>query len=205
MNHVFALQLVEPHRPEFNLGSCMPSAVPGSLRKSLLFRGSLSSRPRADLASMTDVPVFSHFICRPRVTAHVSLPSNHKIEQDMATPFTLNPRAASGFQNASNYDTHRPSYPAEAVDKLLTHLGVANQKNARIVDLACGTGKFTELLAEREEEFEVVGIEPHAGMREELVKKKLRGVKVLEGDAGHMPIESGWGDTLIAAQVSCSS
>jgi ubiquinone/menaquinone biosynthesis C-methylase UbiE len=117
----------------------------------------------------------------------------------MATTFALNPRAASGFQDASNYEAHRPSFPAEAVDKLLTHLGVAGLKNARVIDLACGTGKFTESLANREEEFDVVGIEPHAGMREELVKKSLRGVKVLEGDAAHMPIEDGWGDALIAA------
>ena len=123
----------------------------------------------------------------------------------MATPFNLNPRAATGFQNAASYDAHRPTFPAEAVDKLLTHLGVANMKNARIIDLGCGTGKFTEALAGREEEFEVVGIEPHAGMREELVKKKLRGVKVQEGDAAHMPIEYGWADALIAAQVSCWS
>jgi hypothetical protein len=27
------------------------------------------------------------------------------------------------------------------------------------------------------------------------------GVKILEGDAGNMPIEEGWGDALIAAQV----
>jgi len=85
----------------------------------------------------------------------------------MATTFALNPRAASGFQDASNYEAHRPSFPAEAVDKLLTHLGVAGLKNARVIDLACGTGKFTESLVNREEEFDVVGIEPHAGMREE--------------------------------------
>jgi ubiquinone/menaquinone biosynthesis C-methylase UbiE len=120
----------------------------------------------------------------------------------MAAPFTINPRAASGFQNASNYDAHRPSFPPEAVNKLLIHLGVANRKNARIIDLACGTGKFTESLVSREEEFEVVGIEPHAGMREQLVKKNLRGVEVLEGDAAHMLVEDGWGDALIAAQVS---
>ncbi|KAE9381626.1 methyltransferase domain-containing protein [Stipitochalara longipes BDJ] len=119
----------------------------------------------------------------------------------MATSFTLNPRAASGFQNATSYDAHRPTFPAEAVDKLLTHLGVVNVKNARIIDLGCGTGKFTEALANRQEEFEVVGIEPHRGMREELVKKKLRGIKVQEGDAAHMPIEDGWGDALIAAQA----
>lgn len=87
------------------------------------------------------------------------------------------------------------------MDKLLTHLGVAGLKNASVIDLACGTGKFTESLVNREEEFDVVGIEPHAGMREELVKKNLRSVKVLEGDAAHMPIENGWGDALIAAQA----
>jgi ubiquinone/menaquinone biosynthesis C-methylase UbiE len=120
----------------------------------------------------------------------------------MATQFALDNRAQRGFQNASKYDTHRPSYPAEAVEKLLTHLGVAGQKNARIVDLACGTGKFTELVARREEEYEVVGVEPHEAMREELVGKKLRGVRVEDGDAAHMPIEEGWGDALIAAQVN---
>lgn len=78
-------------------------------------------------------------------------------------------------------------------------------KNARIIDLACGTGKFTESLVNREEDFDVLGIEPHAGMRDELVKKSLKGVSVLEGDAAHMPIEDGWGDALIAAQVSCPS
>jgi hypothetical protein len=58
------------------------------------------------------------------------------------------------------------------------------------------------LLARRGEGYEVIGVEPHKGMREELVRKKLRGVKVEEGDAGNMPIEDGWGDALIAAQVS---
>ena len=79
---------------------------------------------------------------------------------------------------------------------------MSGQKNARIVDLACGTGKFTVLLTARPEQFEVIAVEPHEGMREELVKKNLRsGVKIMEGDAGNMPIEEGWGDALIAAQV----
>jgi ubiquinone/menaquinone biosynthesis C-methylase UbiE len=79
---------------------------------------------------------------------------------------------------------------------------VSGKKNARIVDLGCGTGKFTVLLAARPEQFEVVAVEPHKGMREELVKKNLRSrIKIMEGDAGNMPIEEGWGDALIAAQV----
>lgn len=120
----------------------------------------------------------------------------------MATPFTLPDQAENGFSNASRYDKHRPSYPDVAVEKLLNHLGVAGQKNARIVDLGCGTGKFTESLAARPEYFDVVAVEPHDEMRAALLKKNLgRSVKVLNGSADSIPVEEGWGDALIAAQV----
>jgi tRNA G46 methylase TrmB len=92
-------------------------------------------------------------------------------------------------------------YPPEAVDKLLEHVGVKNQKNAHIVEIGSGTGKFTDLLVARPENFDVVAIEPHEGMRGALVKKNLA-IKVLDGNAGNMPVQDGWGDALIAAQVS---
>jgi len=91
----------------------------------------------------------------------------------------------------------------DAVEKLLGNLGVANQPNARIIELACGTGKFTEALAKRPEKFEVVAVEPHAGMRETLVKKNLQAdIKVVDGDASNIPVRENWGDALIVAQVS---
>ena len=83
-------------------------------------------------------------------------------------------------------------------------IGVAGVRNAKIIDLACGTGKFTELLAARPEEFEIIGVEPHAGMRDVLVKKGLERVRVEDGDAGNMPIEDDWGDACVAAQVRSS-
>ena len=102
----------------------------------------------------------------------------------------------------SNFLTRLLSgYPPESVDKLLGHLGVSNQSNAHIVELASGTGKFTELLVARPEKFEVVAVEPHEGMRGTLEKKNLR-IEVLDGNAGNMPVKNGWGDALIAAQVS---
>ena len=120
----------------------------------------------------------------------------------MATPFTLAKEAATGFQNGSHYDQHRMTYPQEAVDKLLTHLNVKNHRNAKIIDLACGTGLFTQQLAARPEEFEVLAVEPHEGMRETLVKKNLGSqVKVLDGNAANIPVEDGWADSLVAAQV----
>ena len=53
----------------------------------------------------------------------------------------------------------------------------------------------------RPEKFEIAAVEPHEGMRAALVKKNL-GIKVLDGHAQNMPVEEGWGDSLIAAQVS---
>lgn len=111
--------------------------------------------------------------------------------------------SVKGFQDGSRYDQHRPSYPLEAVDSLLKHLQVADLKGARIVDLAAGTGKFTGLLANRQEGFEIIAVEPHDGMRVELEKKGLNGVRVLKGEASSMKgVESQSVDAVIAAQVS---
>ncbi|KAL6716313.1 hypothetical protein ACLMJK_005879 [Lecanora helva] len=70
-----------------------------------------------------------------------------------------------GFENAECYDRHRPSYPIEAVDSLLKHMHIHGLNGARIVDLAAGTGKFTQLLAHRNEEYDIVAVEPHGEMR----------------------------------------
>ncbi|EXJ96068.1 hypothetical protein A1O1_01194 [Capronia coronata CBS 617.96] len=94
--------------------------------------------------------------------------------------------AQAGFASASAYDAHRPSYPAEAVDRLLESLGMAGVKGAKIADLAAGTGKFTEILARRPEEYDIVAIEPHDAMREQLQRKALPRVRVVKGTADNM-------------------
>lgn len=109
--------------------------------------------------------------------------------------------ASRGFAAASSYDHHRPSYPPEAVERLLSHLQLSGLHGARILDLAAGTGKFTELMAKREEEFDIVAVEPHQEMRAELNRKSLKGVKVLKGDAATIPLETQSVDAVIVAQV----
>jgi hypothetical protein len=47
-----------------------------------------------------------------------------------------------------------------------------------------------------------VAIEPHEGMRAELVKRLGESVKVLDDDAANMSVEEGWGDALVVAYVS---
>lgn len=111
--------------------------------------------------------------------------------------------AHSGFAAASAYDAYRPSYPAEAVFQLLSALNVAGVEGATIADLAAGTGKFTELLAMRPEKYKIVAIEPHDGMREQLAKKRLPGVDLINGTAEKVSeIADGSLDALVVAQVS---
>lgn len=114
---------------------------------------------------------------------------------------SLNPFAQSGFAEAAHYDAHRPSFPAKSVDVLLDNLRVKGKKGATVVDLAAGTGKFTELLARRDEGYKVIAIEPHADMRGVLVDKKLKGVEVIDGISHSMPLADGSVDAVIAAQV----
>ncbi len=115
--------------------------------------------------------------------------------------FKSSNQANEGFTDASSYDTHRPSYPLDVVDALLARLQVKGVRSARIVDLGAGTGKFTELLAARDEKYNVVAVEPHEEMRRVLNTKRLSTVDVMDGDASNMPVESHSVDAVVAAQV----
>jgi SAM-dependent methyltransferase len=149
-------------------------------------------------------PTFSRCITASTTTIYSTLILNgsESLRTKMGKPFALPDQATTGFKNASHYNKYRPSYSADAVESLLSHLGVSGQKDGRVIDLACGTGKFTELLAARPEQYNVLAIEPHEQMRTALISKNLENVKVVEGDAGNMPVENEWADALIAAQVS---
>jgi ubiquinone/menaquinone biosynthesis C-methylase UbiE len=109
--------------------------------------------------------------------------------------------ATTGFGNANAYDKHRPTYPPSAVQDLLEHLDLAGKPGARIVDLAAGTGKLTEVLAAREERFRILAVEPHDAMRRTLEEKGLRGVETRDGTADVMGVEDGWADGVVVAQV----
>jgi hypothetical protein len=50
----------------------------------------------------------------------------------MTSKFQLNERANIGFGDASSYDKFRPTYPPEAVEKFLAHLGLSGVKGARV-------------------------------------------------------------------------
>lgn len=120
----------------------------------------------------------------------------------MASSHVINDIATRGFDDAKSYDTHRPSYPPAAVTNILGRLGLEGQSGARIIDLAAGTGKFTELLAARPEEYEIVAVEPLDSMRNNLAAKQLPKVDVRPGTATNMKhVSDGWADGCIIAQA----
>lgn len=160
----------------------------------------------------------------------------------------LAPAASEGFKNAAAYDAHRPAYPPKAVNALLERMRLPLSKGdvedvdlveekegggkgggevkVRIVEIAAGTGKFTEALVnaaaaaaqkqknkgdEGEEEgvkVEILATEPHPDMLRELEGKKLPGVVVRRGGAEELARVvlgegegDGWADGVIAAQA----
>lgn len=113
----------------------------------------------------------------------------------------LSDKAVHGFAKAALYDKHRPSYPPEALAILLDAAEVSGVAGASLVDLGAGTGKFTQVLAAREEQFNIVAVEPHPGMREQLAHKSLNNVTVSEGLSTAIPADSGSVDAVFAAQV----
>ena len=114
----------------------------------------------------------------------------------------IRPEVQTGFAAAAAYDASRPTYQPEAVDTLLTNLEVQGIERAKIADLGAGTGKFTELLAARPEKYEILAIEPHEAMREQLTEKSLPNVKVVDGTAASMPgVADGSLAGLVASQV----
>jgi len=63
------------------------------------------------------------------------------------------------------YDRRRPSYPAEAV-RAVASLATAAAPSGSVLDVGCGTGIFTRLLAaELPDAFSITGVEPSADMR----------------------------------------
>lgn len=104
---------------------------------------------------------------------------------------TIHPAAAAGFgRSAAAYERGRPSYPDDAVDRL-----VAALPGRRVIDLAAGTGKLTRLLVARG--CDVTAVEPVAEMRA-LVEPPARAV---DGVAEAIGLPDASADAVTVAQA----
>ncbi|MBA2473127.1 MAG: class I SAM-dependent methyltransferase [Pseudonocardiales bacterium] len=91
----------------------------------------------------------------------------------------IDPRAATGFTAAEDYERGRPGYPPDAIERVTTELRL-DQKST-VLDLAAGTGKLARLLRDRVGE--LVAVE----MRAQLAAR-LPEVTLLDGTAEGIPL-----------------
>lgn len=109
----------------------------------------------------------------------------------------IHPTAEAGFTaGAGAYSRGRPDYPEALLNWLTDSLGVS--RDTQVLDLAAGTGKFTNLLVRTGAD--VVAVEPVEAMRNEF-GRAVSGVEVVEGTAEAIPLPTSSFDLVTCAQA----
>eukprot|EP01116_Phalansterium_solitarium_P022338 TRINITY_DN7335_c0_g1_i1.p1 TRINITY_DN7335_c0_g1~~TRINITY_DN7335_c0_g1_i1.p1 ORF type:complete len:264 (-),score=99.72 TRINITY_DN7335_c0_g1_i1:8-799(-) len=104
---------------------------------------------------------------------------------------------AQGFnKQVDAYETARPSYPPQIVDRLISVVGL--KPAASVVELGVGTGKFTRLLTPYK--LNVIAVEPAAGMRTKFAQL-FPDITLVDGTGESIPVESGTVDAILIAQA----
>jgi ubiquinone/menaquinone biosynthesis C-methylase UbiE len=109
----------------------------------------------------------------------------------------VHPLSLSSFnENHELYDKVRPDFDNVAVQRFIDNLGL--KKGSKVLELACGTGKFTKSIANRE--YDLLAVEPSIGMLETF-KKNFPAITVKEGSSYSLPVDDNSQDAVIAAQA----
>jgi ubiquinone/menaquinone biosynthesis C-methylase UbiE len=104
--------------------------------------------------------------------------------------------AATGFDSGAEvYEQARPSYPPDAVAWLVEHLRIG--PDARVADVAAGTGKLTRLLTPSGAA--LVAVEPVPGMRDTFVAMCPE-VPLVASTAEQLPFAGAALDAITVAQ-----
>ena len=111
-------------------------------------------------------------------------------------PFRTHPVVRGFDRAAETYERGRPDYPSAVVRHLGRALGLG--RSTTVVDLGCGTGKFTRALAPLGAAR--IGVEPIEGMRR-VFAREVPEVPVLAGTAEAIPLPDGFADAVVVAQA----
>lgn len=113
----------------------------------------------------------------------------------METGKELHAAVQYGFSRSADlYDRARSGYPPAVADRLFKNLKL--NPNSRVLELAAGTGKFTERLRQATSDLTVV--EPMAAMRE-LLQSRMPDVRVMDAIAEAVPLPAASFDFIFAA------
>lgn len=107
---------------------------------------------------------------------------------------SLHPLAGRFASVADAYERGRPEYPLAVVGALSAELGLA--PDARVLDLAAGTGKLTRRLVAAG--LDVVAVEPQEALRDRLAAG-VGEERVIEGVAEAIPLPDGSVDAVTVA------
>jgi SAM-dependent methyltransferase len=109
----------------------------------------------------------------------------------------INETAARGFERgAADYEAGRPGYAPEAIEKLVSAMGI--DADSVVVDVGAGTGKFTRMLEATAAS--VLAVEPVEAMRRVLVERSP-GLEVHDGTAEALPLSDASADVITVAQA----
>jgi SAM-dependent methyltransferase len=97
---------------------------------------------------------------------------------------------------AEGYARYRPDYPREAIDTLL--LAASLKPGCLVVDVGCGTGISSRLLADRG--LQVVGVEPNESMLEQARQVSTPRVRYVRARGEETGLPSGSIDAVVCAQ-----
>jgi ubiquinone/menaquinone biosynthesis C-methylase UbiE len=102
-------------------------------------------------------------------------------------------------ETVDDYDKHRPSYPAAAIDWIVSTGGAP--AGGRVIDLGCGTGIASRLFAARG--FDVVGVDPNEDMLRRARERSddVRSMRYVRGDATATGMDPASFDLAISGQA----
>lgn len=109
--------------------------------------------------------------------------------------------AKEGFdQQTESYARGRPEYPGEEVERVWNSLGL--HADARVLDLASGTGKLTKplLALAKKDKVKIVAVEPSQGMRKRFAQD-FPEVECVDGTADAIPFEASSFHAIFAGQA----
>ncbi|NNN02039.1 MAG: class I SAM-dependent methyltransferase [Acidimicrobiaceae bacterium] len=101
-----------------------------------------------------------------------------------------------GFNDGSLYDSARPTYPHDAIEFLVSSLGV--DASTHVLDLGAGTGIFTRQILKFTSK--VTAVEPSRSMRETL-ERTTPAIRVLAGRDTEIPLEDSSVGVVFVAQA----